>query len=792
MDAIPNPKRTVTVQMVPQLAPVDTLGNKEANANWNPELNVNMTQACPIPSLESKSTQVVEAVNSPNQTPVPHTQSSSETTRAVVPTSPALSTNGVHRTSEGPTRGVQQTGTGLSEQCEPEGCVDSNANIRVPTNPTLPSPAPSSLTPTVTADCASPGLSSAVTSLTSSKGDKQTNDCRDKAPTARGGEGERARTGEQKHRSSTSGECLSKGATEAVPHQKPAPTGDPLASEIKPPLHDETDNTGSSANTSLLQSLPSKDCSGVTMTSVPPNTTTTTTTINNNVGQLTPQQPDAKLKVLETVKTVPNSPETQTSPAKADELQPKHRKETPGSNNAAASDKTTDAVLKTQSSSMVQQTDLAPQLGSQKLCVTPSTSLSHENTTTSHPPQNQPNQSQTVVVDEAIQTQGATSDGQRPSHCKLYREASTMTVTPDGSPALPKQWQDVEVQAVANVRNQSVSTSPSLFPHAHPKTPTCPQTEDAESLTMVYQVEGTGKTLMLSTQTHVSSATVLAPISSTQAPPSGVVHTDAAQQQDARLGAKSKESGPSSCNVPKGLPPLQPVYQISIEPCSQSTPQTACRLPGPTAGVDPAPAPPSKGLTEEKAAIAYCGATEPMPAPSAKISTDKPQPESLPPATSAAKAEGKQPTAATATTITMSVPSSTAEEKRKSSVSITTTAGKSQAEPKLEPERDAEDKAGKKSVHDVVWDEQGMTWEVYGASLDPESLGFAIQSHLQCKIKEHEKKIVAQTSIRKSLPSESPVGRKGKRRQTNVFRSMFQNVRRPNCCVRPPPSSVLD
>uniref|UniRef100_A0A3Q1FZX4 G protein-regulated inducer of neurite outgrowth 3-like n=1 Tax=Acanthochromis polyacanthus TaxID=80966 RepID=A0A3Q1FZX4_9TELE len=99
-----------------------------------------------------------------------------------------------------------------------------------------------------------------------------------------------------------------------------------------------------------------------------------------------------------------------------------------------------------------------------------------------------------------------------------------------------------------------------------------------------------------------------------------------------------------------------------------------------------------------------------------------------------------------------------------------------------------------KSVHDVVWDEQGMTWEVYGASVDPESLGFAIQSHLQCKIKEQERKLIAQTSFRKSIsgPDSPRHGRKNKRRQQNIFRSMLQNVRRPNCCVRPPPSSVLE
>uniref|UniRef100_A0A3B4ZC08 G protein-regulated inducer of neurite outgrowth 3-like n=1 Tax=Seriola lalandi dorsalis TaxID=1841481 RepID=A0A3B4ZC08_SERLL len=118
---------------------------------------------------------------------------------------------------------------------------------------------------------------------------------------------------------------------------------------------------------------------------------------------------------------------------------------------------------------------------------------------------------------------------------------------------------------------------------------------------------------------------------------------------------------------------------------------------------------------------------------------------------------------------------------------------------KIEPERNKEEgnQSGKQkgtSVHDVVWDEQGMTWEVYGASVDPESLGFAIQSHLQCKIKEQERKLMVQTSFRKSISGvDSPgQGRKNKRRQQNIFRSMLQNVRRPNCCVRPPPSSVLE
>lgn len=98
-----------------------------------------------------------------------------------------------------------------------------------------------------------------------------------------------------------------------------------------------------------------------------------------------------------------------------------------------------------------------------------------------------------------------------------------------------------------------------------------------------------------------------------------------------------------------------------------------------------------------------------------------------------------------------------------------------------------------KRVRDVVWDEQGMTWEVYGASLDPESLGVAIQNHLQRQIREHEKLIKAQSSqSRRSISSDTSSNKKLKGRQHGVLQSMLQNLRRPNCCVRPAPSSVLD
>lgn len=53
---------------------------------------------------------------------------------------------------------------------------------------------------------------------------------------------------------------------------------------------------------------------------------------------------------------------------------------------------------------------------------------------------------------------------------------------------------------------------------------------------------------------------------------------------------------------------------------------------------------------------------------------------------------------------------------------------------------------------EVVWDKQGMTWEVYGASVDLDCLGVAIQSHLESKIKEQQNHI---SSLRRSIGSTS-------------------------------------
>ncbi|XP_062311100.1 G protein-regulated inducer of neurite outgrowth 3-like [Osmerus eperlanus] len=89
-----------------------------------------------------------------------------------------------------------------------------------------------------------------------------------------------------------------------------------------------------------------------------------------------------------------------------------------------------------------------------------------------------------------------------------------------------------------------------------------------------------------------------------------------------------------------------------------------------------------------------------------------------------------------------------------------------------------EEEEQKEEVQEVVWDEQGMTWEVYGACVDLESLGGAIQSHLQSRIREQEHRI---RTLRKSVSSESSAGRRKKRRRRR--RNVFRRVFRP-CCRR--------
>nr|XP_046236017.1 mediator of DNA damage checkpoint protein 1-like [Scatophagus argus] len=80
-----------------------------------------------------------------------------------------------------------------------------------------------------------------------------------------------------------------------------------------------------------------------------------------------------------------------------------------------------------------------------------------------------------------------------------------------------------------------------------------------------------------------------------------------------------------------------------------------------------------------------------------------------------------------------------------------------------EQNQQEEEKEEMGKPQEVAWDKQGMTWEVYGASVDLECLGTAIQSHLESKIREQEKHI---TTLRKSICSTSSLrGYKIKKRR---------------------------
>lgn len=91
--------------------------------------------------------------------------------------------------------------------------------------------------------------------------------------------------------------------------------------------------------------------------------------------------------------------------------------------------------------------------------------------------------------------------------------------------------------------------------------------------------------------------------------------------------------------------------------------------------------------------------------------------------------------------------------------------------------QDAAQKAGSKSpVKEVKWDAEGMTWEVYGASVDPEELGLAIQRHLEIQIKETANR-AAKLSRQNTNTSRNSVSCQKRKR-------ILSSLRPPACCVR--------
>lgn len=97
---------------------------------------------------------------------------------------------------------------------------------------------------------------------------------------------------------------------------------------------------------------------------------------------------------------------------------------------------------------------------------------------------------------------------------------------------------------------------------------------------------------------------------------------------------------------------------------------------------------------------------------------------------------------------------------------------------------DGEDVETRTSVKEVEWDAEGMTWEVYGAAVDPEELGLAIQHHLELQIKE-----TAAAAAQKKTPEENngaSVQQKDRQRKSeNVVRLLCG----PSCCSQ---SATMD
>ncbi|CAJ1066549.1 uncharacterized protein si:dkey-191g9.7 [Xyrichtys novacula] len=85
----------------------------------------------------------------------------------------------------------------------------------------------------------------------------------------------------------------------------------------------------------------------------------------------------------------------------------------------------------------------------------------------------------------------------------------------------------------------------------------------------------------------------------------------------------------------------------------------------------------------------------------------------------------------------------------------------------------------KSPVKEVKWDAEGMTWEVYGASVDPEELGLAIQKHLELQIKETAKH--AAKLSRQNTNTSRQSRNNGCQRKKN---RMMESLRTPACCAR--------
>ncbi|XP_059903497.1 G protein-regulated inducer of neurite outgrowth 3 [Gadus macrocephalus] len=806
-----NPKGTLSVQMVGQLTGLDPLGNKEPDAKLPKDHNLNQSKVCPAsnnnptpiqsPDPTEDILHTAPLINTANSQP-----SSKEGAQAgIVGLNVPTSTNGNKeiillaatgdKSHHQTTARAPPTGRGVNTPADGQR-DDHNASLRMRTPE----------------EKEKQGVSKAdlTSDVAASKVDMLKNDCRARGPIA--------------PVESCSEPLLQGGGTSTA---KESPSGN--ASSYVPCNNQRSGKGFESGHAGSEVSTPRPESQrGVLSTTTCPGTASTVlgSKAPDNMNGLSTSLADKSYSQKQCLTQV--SKTEKVSPAPVQKAEQKTQVLVP-------------PVPMVETTAVPRTTKLPPASRRQSAGVTDlNSNITHAergpppayNTRlTSDKPQAAPSQRGFSAVPPALEekpvfrqgaekacTTGATVvPGLSTLHPKRFSEASTMT---SGASTPTKQRQDVEVQAVANMCSRAVSTSPSLLSLSGVHRPGAGvplDQEEAQSLAVLYKAEGgvgpgpgvvrhpTGPSqiyidsIVCTVDTNTEGPVVKAGMCGDQNG-NTVVHTENDQ-----AGANPKQDNQAASHVQTAAPPLKPVYQINIE---HSAPREGKMAPltHPTIS--------SQSMIQSKKTP-----SDPPGVPvmsTAEIATTKASSSQLPPCQGLASAnKAKQAVNIQAASIPMNTNS-------KSKVSKAgTKCPKDQPKPAgrvsgkeisiikkgLEPERkkkemeeeeeedDDEAKQKEKGVHEVVWDEQGMTWEVYGAGVDPESLGFAIQSHLQCKIKEQERKLVTKTSQRKSITAtvESPRReRKKPRRRQNIFRSMLRNVRRPNCCSRPSPASVME
>ncbi|KAI7810752.1 G protein-regulated inducer of neurite outgrowth 3 [Triplophysa rosa] len=694
MENVPNAKRIVTVQMMPQIASIDALGNKELNANWDIEPKLSIKQDCSS-GQKPKSDQDNMHLKSSIKEPTSH-----------------ITILGGKNTSSHGSEDHRQPQSSLPDMKTSEKCARSNEDENKDCDAL-------SNSETLTVLCAK-NLTSDPSTV-ACKVDKEKN----------GNSKTKALEKESKAQSRASAVGESNAVKETVHNEKPS-----QASQQNP----------SKSDTSLQKNLsPNTDVTNKNTLVVSESKESSLTTSVTHASIISSQSKQLHMGTnMNALKTIHHSGATNTTNDQTSH--PEHNDKKPPQELQHVPVKQDSSSIECMAKDL-KPTGISQEASSRQPSASPSNNAAD---TSSH---------QMKVMDEEVQTQVAVPEEQKRVHCKLYREASTMTSTVEFGNQAKTQCQDVEVQAVAAVCSQSTATSPSLLSLQPRQRQVSLIPEEAESLAVVIEVDATDSPSRVISEICLTAPSV---VSSTneKSPRSGtvMVHVGADLQPESKLGAKPNEPGDSQHNAQRGFSPLQPVYQINIETGNQNKSKETSQV---TPAVS-ASGPHTASITQDP--ITTSGQAK---LPASKLTLSQ----------SDLSSQTNVPSTKPPSNITMDTPptsSSTPQGKK---------AGASKPEPEKKKEEDEAAKQ-KKSVNDVVWDEQGMTWEVYGASVDPESLGFAIQSHLQCKIKEHEKLIIAKTSLRKSLSS-SP-GKKKKRRHVNInFRTMFQNIRRPNCCTRP-------